>query len=254
MPMEVGVIPPVIAAIAASVFMMARVEHRSPSALGLPVEPAVAGDVAVGLAIGALPIVVVTMIEVVFGWVSWVTGPDTIGVALLLLVATTLFLFVAAFAEELLFRGYPIQVLGRRFGAVVAVAATSVVFAAAHLANPNSSWLSFANTALAGILLGIVYWRTWNLWLATAVHAGWNLAMAALGLSVSGLSIGGVGLIARTTGPELLTGGAYGPEGGLLVTFVTSGAIALVARTGWLRRRESILRLHPLPEGSDSHE
>lgn len=247
-PMEVGVLPPVIAALAASAFMMVRIEGLPVAALGLPITRGAAFDMAVGTLLGLCLIGGVSAIEGVVGWVSWERGPDSAGVAMLLLLGTAGFLLAAAFAEELLFRGYPLQVLGRRFGGAFAVGSTSVVFAAAHAANPDTTTLSFVNTVLAGVLLGVVYWRTFSLWMATGLHMGWNLAMAGLGLSVSGLSIGGAGLVASITGPELWTGGAYGPEGGLLLTFVSIIAVVWAMRTGRLRRRDSTLRLGPLPE------
>ena len=247
-PMEVGVLPPVIAAFAASAFMMVRVEGLPVAALGLPISREAAFDVAFGTGLGLSLIGGVSAIEGMAGWVSWERGPDSAGVAMLLLLGTAGFLLVAAFAEELLFRGYPLRVLGRRFGGAFAVGSTSVVFAAAHAANPDATALSFANTALAGVLLGVVYWRTFSLWMVTGLHMGWNLAMAGLGLSVSGLSIGGAGLVADITGPELWTGGAYGPEGGLLLTLVSIVAVLWAMQTGRLRRRDSILRPGPLSE------
>lgn len=247
-PMEVGILPPVLAALAASVFMMVRVERRPISALGLTVSRQAALDLGAGAIGGVILIGAVSAIGAAAGWVSWERGPDAAGVALLLLFSTALFLLAASFAEELLFRGYPLQVLGRRFGGAVAVGATSVVFAAAHAANPDTTALSFINTTLAGALLGTVYWRTFSLWLVTGLHMGWNLAMAGLGLSVSGLSIGGAGFVAHVTGPELWMGAGYGPEGGLIVTFLSGAALAWAARTDWLRRRETVLRRGPLTE------
>lgn len=253
-PMEFGVVPPVVVALAASAFMMVRVEGRPLAAIGLPMSRRALGEVAAGALVGCALIGGVSAIGAMAGWVSWERGPDSPGVAALLLFGTASFLLVAAFAEELLFRGYPLQVIGRRFGGAVAVGSTSVVFAAAHAANPDTTSLSFVNTVLAGALLGAVYWRTYSLWLATGLHMGWNLAMAGLGLSVSGLSIGGAGLVAHVTGPDLWIGGAYGPEGGLLVTLVSVVAIVWILRTSRLRRHESILRLGPLPETRDGDQ
>jgi membrane protease YdiL (CAAX protease family) len=160
-----------------------------------------------------------------------------------------LILGLAALLEEVLFRGYAFQVLGEALGATTAIGVTSLVFGAAHLPNPGVGGLALMNTALAGILLGIVYWRTFSLWLVTAIHLAWNGAMSlAADLPVSGLDLGAPGIRAGVTGPEIWTGGSYGPEGGLALTLVTLTGIAWAIRSPRLRRSPALLALHPLPE------
>jgi len=138
-----------------------------------------------------------------------------------LFVSILIFLF-AAVAEELLFRGYPLQTLTRANLAWVGVVLTSVPFAAAHLKNPNVvAGFTFINTALAGVWLAVAYLRTRSLWLPFGLHWAWNWAQASvLGLPVSGVDrfapaplLKGINL-----GPDWLTGGAYGIEGGAACT------------------------------------
>jgi membrane protease YdiL (CAAX protease family) len=62
----------------------------------------------------------------------------------------------AVFHEELLFRGYPFQKLWR-MNRLVAVAFTSIVFAALHGGNNAVSVLAMINLFLAGILLALAY-------------------------------------------------------------------------------------------------
>lgn len=143
-------------------------------------------------------------------------------------VTLAVFLLAAA-AEEILFRGYPLQTLTRANLAWLGVLLTSVPFAAAHLNNPHSvPGFTFINTALAGLWLAVAYLRTRSLWLPFGLHWAWNWAQASLlGLPVSGIErIAPAPLLrAVNVGPDWLTGGAYGIEGGAACT------IALIAST-----------------------
>jgi len=138
-----------------------------------------------------------------------------------LVVSLLVFVFAAA-AEEILFRGYPLQTLTRARLAWLGVLLTSVPFAAVHLRNPNVvPGFTFINTALAGLWLAVAYLRTRSLWLPLGLHWSWNWVQASLlGLPVSGIErISPAPLLkAINAGPDWLTGGAYGIEGGAACT------------------------------------
>ena len=167
------------------------------------------------------------------GWVSWTVST----VPVLEGVKVSALLLAAAFTEELLFRGYPFRVLHVRFGPVPAVVATSVAFGLMHGANPGVTPLALVNLTLAGVLLGVAYWRSGSLWFVTGVHFGWNWVMAASGLPVSGLDVSISGLEASVTGPVLWTGGTFGPEGALGITFVTALGTVWLWRVAGSRSR-----------------
>jgi len=138
-------------------------------------------------------------------------------------LGTSLFVFVfAGAAEELLFRGYPLQTLTRANLAWLGIFLTSVPFAAVHLNNPHAvPGFTFINTSLAGVWLAVAYLRTRSLWLPLGLHWSWNWAQASLlGLPVSGIErIAPAPLLrAVNAGPDWLTGGAYGIEGGAACT------------------------------------
>jgi len=149
---------------------------------------------------------------------------DTAGarpIAQTMIVSLLVFVFAAA-AEEMLFRGYPLQTLTRARLAWLGVFLTSVPFAAVHLRNPNVvPGFTFINTALAGLWLAVAYLRTGSLWLPLGLHWSWNWVQSALlGLPVSGIEritpaplLKGINL-----GPDWLTGGSYGIEGGAACT------------------------------------
>jgi hypothetical protein len=132
---------------------------------------------------------------------------------------------VAAVNEESIFRGYAFQRLVESITPVGAIALSSALFGFVHLGNPHRTWLSTLNTALVGVLFAIAYLRTRSLWMPIGMHFIWNFLMGFfLGLPVSGLALPGTFLTTRVQGPIWLTGGSYGPEGGLLAT---GGIVAL---------------------------
>ena len=146
-------------------------------------------------------------------------------------------LFVAALAEEAMFRGYGLQTLTRAKLAWLGVLLTSVPFALVHLTNPNVvPGVTFANTALAGIWLAAAYLRTRSLWLALGVHWSWNWALGwFFGLPVSGIRLVSNPLLeAQDSGPKWLTGGSYGIEGGVACMIALILFTAFLWKTRWL--------------------
>jgi|SRR5437016_1354550 len=134
------------------------------------------------------------------------------------LITSALIFIVAGAGEEALFRGYPLQTLTRAQLAWLGILLTSVPFAAAHLYNPHASrTFTFVNTVLAGIWLALAYLRTRSLWFPLGLHWSWNWMQASIfGLPVSGIDkLASAPLLhAMNVGPDWLTGGAYGIEGG----------------------------------------
>ncbi|MEK6336921.1 MAG: CPBP family intramembrane glutamic endopeptidase [Acidobacteriota bacterium] len=163
-------------------------------------------------------------------------GPRSIAATL----AGSLLVFVfAAAAEEILFRGYPLQTFTRANLVWLGVLLTSVPFAVAHLNNPNAvPGFTFVNTALAGLWLAVAYIRTRSLWLPLGLHWSWNWAQASLlGLPVSGIDrlTPAPLLRAVNSGPEWLTGGAYGIEGGAACTIALVVSTLIIWRTKLIR-------------------
>ena len=157
---------------------------------------------------------------------------------------------VAAAAEEMLFRGYPLQTLTRAKLAWLGVLLTSVPFAAAHLGNPNAvAGFTFINTALAGVWLAVAYLRTRSLWLPFGLHWSWNWVQASLlGLPVSGIERFAPAPLLKATnlGPDWLTGGAYGIEGGAACT------VALLVSTLVIWRAKLFARADVTPARNTS--
>lgn len=148
-----------------------------------------------------------------------------------LILGASLYLLVGAF-EEIQMRGYPLQALLREHHPAVAITIVSAVFALLHIPNSHFSALAFPNTFLAGVWLALAYVRTGRLWLAIGIHTGWNFAMGAVfGFAVSGnaqLTLSPIVSISRR--PDWLSGGAYGPEGGVaaMAVLIASAAVLFV--------------------------
>ncbi|MBI4469206.1 MAG: CPBP family intramembrane metalloprotease [Acidobacteria bacterium] len=148
-------------------------------------------------------------------------------------VLAVIFFNAAAINEELIFRGYPLRTLLLDLPPAFAVAVQGFLFGLVHLPNPGSTGLSTVNTILAGFWLGAACYRTRNLWLCTGLHAAWNIGLGpVLGLSVSGLDpmIQQTLFRSHVQGPAWLLGGAYGPEGGIVVTGVLLVTLFMLAR------------------------
>ncbi len=205
-------------------------------ALGWALHRGWARDLAVGFLIGAVSIGVAAGIGAAAGGTRFMLAPEQILSSVALTLVSSAFIFaLGAAAEEALFRGYPLQTLMRSWPVWLAVLPTSVPFALVHLANPNvAPTFTFANTALAGVWLAVAYWKTRSLWVPLGIHWGWNWTMGAvLGFNVSGIKAITPEPLLRAidTGPDWLTGGSYGPEGGVACTAALALSTLFIWRT-----------------------
>jgi membrane protease YdiL (CAAX protease family) len=205
-----------------------RVLRLTPADLRWTAPPGGAGFGA-GVAAGAVVAGVALLLAVLAGHARWVpdtgTPPEYAGSAL----KTILVLAPSALGEELVFRGVPLVLLAAVAGRGTAVVGVAVAFALAHLSNPNVTALGLGNIALAGVLLGLAFYAPGGIWTATGVHLGWNALLACLDTPVSGVPFRIPLLDYRPGGPAWLTGGGFGPEGGLAATVAMTLGI-LVAR------------------------
>lgn len=208
-------------AITASVFLARRYLDKRPiESLGLTLNKQTAVDILTGIGITLLQM---GSIYVLMSWLGWITFEgfawefDPIGLVLKnTLIFFALFLFVG-WHEELLSRGYHLQTIASGLNLFWGVIISSAAFGALHLGNPNANWISTLGIFLAGIFFAYGYLRTKQLWLPIGMHLGWNFFEGIVfGFPVSGLTMYPLTRI-QVHGPELWTGGAFGPEAGLIV-------------------------------------
>ncbi len=136
----------------------------------------------------------------------------------------------AACVEELIFRGPPMVALARQFGRLPDIVGLATCFVIAHALNPAVTALGIANIVLAGVFLGLAFFQPGALWASTGAHLGWNLTLAGLAAPVSGWTLPMPWLDYAPGGPAWLTGGPFGPEGGLLATLCLLGGCVAAGR------------------------
>lgn len=212
-------------------------DTAAPRAPGFGVRAGTLREVGLGLVAGAAGVLAVVAALAVAGVYRFSAEPGTLAGWAAVAGGSLLAFALPAAAEEAVFRGYALRTLREAGGVWPAVMATSLMFALAHGANPDVGGLALVNIFLAGVVLAVAVLRTGTLWFASAAHLGWNWVMAGpLDLPVSGLDLFDAPFYdGRAAGPAWLSGGPFGPEGGLAGTMaaaVVLGLIVLWTRTG----------------------
>jgi CAAX protease family protein len=246
--------------ILAATYIMTRKFHRKPlKAIGLSLHPGLVREGGIGCILGVLMMGGIFIIEYSLGYAERFWLGLSAGTVLWTLVSSMASFLVAAISEELLFRGYPFQVLIQGVTFLPATIIMAILFGAAHLANPHASALGFVNTALAAVLFSVSYMKTRSLWLPLGLHFSWNFAQTTVfGFPTSGIAFSGFRLFRSVqAGPEWVTGGAYGPEAGILTTITLLAATWYILKAPYLATPEGIVTLDSVedllpPRGEDT--
>jgi len=226
-------------AVATGVTWLARrvLDRRPFGTLGLRRSGFVVRDLAFGIALSGVMIAAAFVILLACGWLrlgppAWETS--SAGAVLASLAGFGSIFVCVGWYEELLSRGYWFVNLRDGIGVRTAAVVSSSVFALGHVGNPNATLASTASLVGAGLLLAWCVVRTGQLWMSIGMHVGWNFFEGPVfGFPVSGIQTFTL-VRHEMTGPPLLTGGAFGPEAGLLLLAI-QGLGALVV---WWATRE----------------
>jgi membrane protease YdiL (CAAX protease family) len=194
-----------------------------------------AAGFAIGLAVGGGAAILALLSAVVLAHSYWTNDQGGLGDYMASVGKTFAVLAPAALSEEIMFRGLPLVLMAAVVGRGTAlVLVAGVLFALFHGLNPGVTMLGLGNIALAGIFLGVVFYVPGGIWTAFGAHLGWNTALAALDAPVSGLPFNIPWLDYRAGDPTWLSGGRFGPEGGLTSTLAIT--LALLVTLRWARR------------------
>ena len=158
----------------------------------------------------------------------------------------SLALLFGAVGEEMMFRGYGFQVLLARLGPFATILPVSVLFGLFHAGNQNVTAAGVANTVGWGIILGVAFLRSGGLWLPIGLHFGWNWMLPVFGVNLSGVTMNIAGYAMHWKVSDLVSGGAYGPEGGVLTSMILI-ALALYLWKAPIHGQEAFL-LHARKE------
>jgi hypothetical protein len=205
-----------------SVFLVRRfLDKRSFISLGLKLNKQAIMDLLSGIGISFVMMGLIFLLERQLGWLtleqfSWTVEPiQSVFIQVLLFFIVFI---VVGWNEELMSRGYHLQTIASGINLLWGLIISSAIFGGLHLANPHATWISAAGIFFAGLFLGYAYIRTKQLWLSIGLHIGWNFFEGVIfGFPVSGLDDIYHLTHIHVLGPEIWTGGAFGPEAGLIL-------------------------------------
>lgn len=218
-------------AIAATVLLSpARrlIDKRSVVSLGLRFDGVAVKDLAFGWLLSGVMSGAFFLVLYLLGGVS-VDGIASGGGSLVTSLALSFALYVlVGWWEELFFRGYIFDNLRAGLGLATAIAVSCLLYGVLHSANPNATLLSTAIIVGFGFLRLYGLLTTRQLWLSMGMHMGWNFFQG----PVFGFAASGQGsfklLSLELTGPGWFTGGAFGPEGSVLVLPILGGTLLIM--------------------------
>lgn len=204
--------------IAATLVVFRTVNKKNPIQLGLrhPFKDLFAGSI-----LGAVAISLIFFFLLITDNIQLVNDLSNPTITKNLLIFLILFILVGFF-EEMFFRGYVMTTMMDRHNKKwVIYVVSSVVFGLVHMSNPNVSFLGIVNIILVGLLFAYMFDMTKSLFLPIGFHITWNYFQGTIyGFPVSGTTPYGMYTVDISNGNDLLTGGSFGLEGGLLATLL----------------------------------
>lgn len=246
-----------IAALAGTWLAARYLDRREFRDLGMNLDGHWWQDLAFGLVLGAVLMTLIFVLEYSLSWISIrerfsVTMEGSVPFAIAILGPLFVFL-VVGISEEIISRGYQLRNMAEGFNfkqrheaaaLLWAWLLSSAFFGLLHASNPNATWISTTYLMLAGMFLGLGLVLTGRLGLPIGLHISWNFFQGNVyGFPVSGNDYTGATVVSiQQGGPDLWTGGAFGPEAGL----IGIGAIVLgcVLTLVWVRARYGRLALY----------
>ena len=142
-----------------------------------------ANDIILGMSLGLLLMAVGYSILILLGEIKFIGFNYDLKSIIVLFI---LFIGVSV-VEETYVRGYVLKNLLKSFNPIGSLIISSAIFSFLHFLNPNVNYIALTELFIAGILLGVSYVYTKNLWFPIALHLSWNFFQVMFGFNVSGM-------------------------------------------------------------------
>ena len=204
-----------------SVYLARRfLDKRSFESLGLKLDKQAFLSILAGIGITFVQMGFIYILMLGLGWLTFegfAWRVDSINHAIRQTTLFLIFFILTGLSEEILSRGYHLQTIASGLNLFWGVLLSSAIFGMLHFYNPDATWVSTFGIFIAGLFFAYGYIRTKQLWLPIGLHIGWNFFEGVVfGFPVSGLDLYAL-LRIKVNGPVIWTGGAFGPEAGLIV-------------------------------------
>ncbi|CYV25207.1 CPBP family intramembrane glutamic endopeptidase [Streptococcus suis] len=215
--------------ISLAIILWARFVEKSPW-LGLGIRKKGAfKDFILGWGIGAAMLITCVLLMWGFGAIqvtSFQFSANLVGEFLILVLAWS----IQGTTEELLTRGWMFSSLAAKHNIPVGILVSSLFFTFLHLGNDGISLIPLLDLTLFAILACLVMLKTDNLWVIGGIHAAWNCFQGnVFAFPVSGTQAGQAFIAVETSGPDWLSGGAFGVEGSIISLLIQAGIITWLA-------------------------
>lgn len=216
--------------------MLRFIDRRPFISVGLPINRSAGKELSQGLLLGSGMMSIIFVIEYTTGMVSIEFREITLQQGMVVFLNSAALYLVVGYGEEMMFRGYLFQTFVEGSNKIIATLTISFLFALAHSKNPNVSIFGLINVGLAGIWLSVAYFKTKALWVPTGMHISWNFFQGFVySYPVSGTTSENEQLgKAIVQGPEWITGGTFGPEGGALATLMLVIGTYIIYQWKWI--------------------
>lgn len=230
------------------------VDRRPPALLGLNFWSSSVRELVTGFGIGLTNFGLVFLVLLAFGWIS-VEGAGVTVADLNPFVFYLALHLVFAGIEEIFNRGYIFQAFCEGVGTLPAALIMSLIFSLVHILNPDFSILAGIFLFIHGLLYTVAYLKTRSLWTPIGLHMAWNFTQGPIaGMKVSGTSVSNSFLLTSVSGPDLLTGGSFGVEGGWLAITISTVILVVLLKANWLKPSSRFLRIQRQWSGGSNRQ
>ena len=207
-----------------TLFFVTKIEKRSLRSMGFSRDN-ILSQLVKGLVLGFGMFVIVVIIGMLIGEYSF-EGFDlsSLSLAIPYIVA----FIIQPFTEEIYTRGWIIPLFSKNYSVYLGVLVSVLFFVTGHIGNNGINVIGIINIIIMGVLLAVLFLKCDNIWICGAVHSAWNFTQSyLLGFNVSGFNTSALMHFTQKS-PNIINGGAYGPEAGIIATVITLLALILI--------------------------